>query len=748
MPIAPILRALAGALWLLTVAAIPSGAQVPFLLGAQAESASAAADKARSEEAARLARALEDPEKRQAIIRQLDLLATAGRAAAPAEPAKPPVVSDALVGNIGIVVDAIVRALIDTGGLIADLPHILEWLYDQVDDETTRQHWIGAFGEMAVVLGFGLLVWLAVRWALGGPRRALARHGAERPHRRLPLVLLRAAVELGPILAFAAGAYAAMAVLPPDFLARFACQTLVQAILVGGLVHALARAIVAPGAPGLRLLPVGEETAQYLMIWVGRFVAVTVYANAAIDVALLIGLPVSIHALIERLLGLLVAGLAAVFILQNRDGVSDWLRSWHDDDPAAPPAFAALRGWLADTWHALALVYVTVLAMVWLFRLPGGFAYVLRASALSFAIIVAAAIAQRGIRSLVRRVFAVAPDVARDFPAIELRANRYMAVVNVVASAAVAAIAMILLLQAWGADALGWLGSSFGRQLAGGALSVVIVLLLALFVWEVIDRLIERSMTRLTRADPTSGHAMRLRTFLPLLRNLALVVLATVVVFVLLAELGVNIAPLIAGASIIGLAVAFGANALVKDVITGLFILIEGTISIGDIVEVDGRSGVVEGLSIRTLRLRDLTGAQHTVPFSNVTSVKNMTKDFSYYVIDAGVSYDSNLLKVMDVLRAVDAEMRADPAFGAMMSAPIEILGVERFADSAIVVRARLRTPPAKQWSVGREFNRRMKEAFDREGIVIPYPHQVVVGERPMPVALVPEAPIQPREGT
>ncbi|MGE0726047.1 MAG: mechanosensitive ion channel domain-containing protein, partial [Alphaproteobacteria bacterium] len=695
----------------------------------------AAADKARAEEAGRLARALEDPEKRQALIRQLDLLAAAGRAADPPEAARPPAISDALVGNVGVIVDAIVRALVDAGALVADLPRIADWLYDQVDDGPTRARWLGAFGEMAIVLGIGFAVQLALRLVLAPARGALARRTATRPLARVPLVLVHALVKLAPVLGFAAGAYATLALLPPDFLARFVCQTLIQAILIAGIVQAIARAILAPDAPGLRLAPVSDETAHYLLIWVGRFVAVTVYADAAIDIALLIGLPVSIHALLARILGLLVAGLAVVFILQNRDAVSDWLRRRRDDRDT-PQAFTAARGWLADTWHVLALVYVAVLAAVWLFRLPGGFAFVMRASAISIVILAAAVLAQRAIRQGVRRMFSVDATVARDFPAIEARANRYMAVVNVVASAAVGAVALVLLLQAWGADSIGWLSSDLGRRITGGALSIVVVLLLALFVWEVVDRLIERSLLRLTRADPTSGHAMRLRTFLPLLRNVAMVVLATVVVFVLLAELGVNIAPLIAGASIIGLAVAFGANALVKDVITGLFILIEGTISIGDIVEVDGRAGVVEGLSIRTLRLRDLTGAQHTIPFSNVTSVKNMTKDFSYYVVDAGVSYDSDLIKVMDVLRAVDADMRADPAFAAMISAPIEILGVDRFADSSIIVRARLRTPPAKQWSVGREFNRRMKEAFDREGIVIPYPHQVVVGERPLPIEL------------
>ncbi len=361
-------------------------------------------------------------------------------------------------------------------------------------------------------------------------------------------------------------------------------------------------------------------------------------------------------------------------------------------------------------------------------------------------IIAAATLARGGVRRLIRRIFAVAPSLAREFPNIEGRANRYMAIVGIVASTGITLIAVILLLQAWGLRSLDWLSSSFGQRLTGGLVSIVVVGLLALFVWEVVDRVIERTLQRLSRQAPTAGSAVRLRTFLPLIRNVAMVVLATIFVLVALSEIGVNIAPLLAGASIIGIAVAFGANALVKDVITGLFILIEGTINIGDVVEVDGRSGVVEGLSIRTMRLRDTTGAVHTVPFSNVTTVKNMTRDFAFAVIDASVGYGTDLDQAMRILAGIEEEMRADPAFAALISAPLEMFGVEKFADSAIVLRARIRTPPGKQWSVAREFNRRMKAAFDRAGIEIPFPHQVVVGEgslrrEPPPTPTVGDAP-------
>ncbi len=719
--------------WLALVVAMPAAAQIPpAALGIGApKSAPIAADPAKpsAEEVDRLARTLEDPAQRAELIRRLRLLSQAAQPAAPAPSTDAPNGAAVLSGVAGIA-DAAVKAIIEAGALVANMPALLDWAVDQLDDPESRARWLGILGELAIVFGAAALVELAAWWALRRPRRALALRTVPGRLRRLPYAIARGLVELIPVAAFAGIAYGALALLPPDFAARYVSLTVVRAVVLAGIVVAVSRAVLMPDAPGLRVVPLGDESANYVMIWIRRFVAIGIYGFAVLDIAFLLGLPLSIYELVRRVVGLVVAGLAAVFVLQNRVPVSDWLRSGGDAaDPARPRIASALRAWLAETWHLLALVYIALLTVIWLFEVPSGVTFVLRASALSLLVIVAAALAQGGLRRLIRRVFSVAPDLAREFPNIESRANRYMVIVGVVASAAITAIAFILVLQAWGLRSLDWLSSPFGQRLTSGLISIVVVGLLALFVWEVVDRLIERTLQRVSRQAPTAGSAVRLRTFLPLIRNVALVVLATIFVLVALAEIGVNIAPLLAGASIIGIAVAFGANALVKDVITGLFILIEGTINVGDVVEVDSRSGVVEGLSIRTMRLRDQTGAVHTVPFSNVTTVKNMTRDFSFAVIDASVGYGTDLDQAMRVLAEVEEGMRADPAFTGMISAPLEMLGVERYADSAIIIRARIRTPPGKQWTIGREFNRRMKPALDRAGIEIPFPHQVVIGE-------------------
>ena len=211
-----------------------------------------------------------------------------------------------------------------------------------------------------------------------------------------------------------------------------------------------------------------------------------------------------------------------------------------------------------------------------------------------------------------------------------------------------------------------------------------------------------------------------------MLRKALLIVVTTIVSFIVLSEIGVNIGPLLAGAGVVGLAIGFGSQTLVKDVITGVFILAEDQFAVGDVVRVNDKAGLVEEITIRTIRLRDVGGNVHMIPFSSVGMVENMTKDFSRYLFDVGIAYRENVDDVIDVLRELGAEMQEDEYYGEMINQPIEIMGLQKFDDSAVIVRARLTTKPIKQWEVGREFNRRMKRRFDELGIEIPFPHQTI----------------------
>jgi small conductance mechanosensitive channel len=215
----------------------------------------------------------------------------------------------------------------------------------------------------------------------------------------------------------------------------------------------------------------------------------------------------------------------------------------------------------------------------------------------------------------------------------------------------------------------------------------------------------------------------RTQTLGSIIRYVLIIAIIIVAAMTVLKELGVEIAPVLAAAGIVGLAVGFGAQSLVKDVISGFFILLEDQIRVGDVVQVAGKGGLVEKINLKTTILRDLAGNVHYVPNGHIDVVTNMTKDYSRYVFDIGVAYRENVDEVVEVIKEVDEELRNDPEYKDDILEPIEILGLDQFANSAIIIKARTTTVPIKQWRVGREFNKRLKKKFDERNIEIPFPH-------------------------
>ncbi len=205
----------------------------------------------------------------------------------------------------------------------------------------------------------------------------------------------------------------------------------------------------------------------------------------------------------------------------------------------------------------------------------------------------------------------------------------------------------------------------------------------------------------------------------------------TIVIFLMagmmvLEKLGIEIGPILAAAGVLGLAVGFGAQKLVEDVISGFFILLEDQIRVNDVVSISGTGGLVEKVNLRMVVLRDLAGNVHYIRNGNIGMVTNMTKEYSRYVFDIGVAYREDTDQVVEVIRKIDEELRQDEKFKDLILEPIEILGLDQFADSAVIIKARTKTKPIHQWTVGREFNRRLKKKFDELNIEIPFPHMTV----------------------
>jgi small conductance mechanosensitive channel len=257
-------------------------------------------------------------------------------------------------------------------------------------------------------------------------------------------------------------------------------------------------------------------------------------------------------------------------------------------------------------------------------------------------------------------------------------------------------------------------------------LRVIVIVVAAWITIYVLQRLIRMFRERLASrmADPES--VKRAATLGRVFRYLVAVVVSLIAGMLVLGEIGISVAPILGAAGVVGLAVGFGAQSLVKDYFAGFFILLEDQIRHGDVVEIAGKSGFVEEITLRYVRLRDYDGNVHYIANGLISTVTNMSRGFAQSVIDVGIAYREDVDDAFDVMRQVASAMRADPAFGPRILADLEIAGVERWADSAVILRCRFKVAPLEQWGVRREFLRRLKRAFDERGIEIPFPHLTV----------------------
>lgn len=247
----------------------------------------------------------------------------------------------------------------------------------------------------------------------------------------------------------------------------------------------------------------------------------------------------------------------------------------------------------------------------------------------------------------------------------------------------------------------------------------------------IIKRLLKRIEKHLLRksqkeGEPPSESHKRVETIIRLLNQAFILTILIISLMVIINEIGIDIGPLIAGAGIIGLAVGFGAQNLVRDIISGLFIILENQIRVGDVAIINGTGGLVEKIKFRTIVLRDLSGVVHVFPNGTITTLSNLTNEWSAYVFDIGVAYKENTDRVIEIMKEVGDKMMQDPEYKKSMLEKPEIFGVDKFGDSSVVIKGRIKTKPISQWKVGREYLRRVKLAFDENNIEIPYPHRKI----------------------
>lgn len=286
-----------------------------------------------------------------------------------------------------------------------------------------------------------------------------------------------------------------------------------------------------------------------------------------------------------------------------------------------------------------------------------------------------------------------------------------------------------------------WLLHNMTALIEAGARIVFILVMAFLVIRSIkfgLTRLEGTIIKRREQEETYPGAASkRIKTLTGLMETISLAVIWVIAVIMSLDQIGLDVTPILAGAGIIGLAVGFGAQNLVRDIFSGFFMILENQVRVGDVAIVNGTGGLVERITFRTIILRDMAGVVHVFPNGTVTTLANMTKEWSAYLMEIGVAYKEDTDRVVQVMKDVDEELRRDPEFGSQILEPIEVFGVDQFKKSEVVIKARIKTRPIKQWSVGREYRRRLKKAFDAQGIEIPFPHRTLyMGEASLPFTI------------
>jgi small-conductance mechanosensitive channel len=678
-----------------------------------------AADPAQVKE---LIRTLNDTAARQKLIQQLTVL-TQQQQAQKQEEAEP--IGSRILKFLSAQVAEAGEEFGALGQSFRGLPAAERWFRRQAADPNARNHWIDLAGSLMTVLAGGAAALGLAQLAVRGPRRSLERHRPAGILSRLGVGLLRLVLRLMPVVLFGFVGYSLLSMINPPAVVSLATLTIVNATMLVAGVIAISRFLLAPRIPSLRLVPFGDRAARFLHRWICWIGAIVAFGWFGITALRVLGLPkVAAHAAL-KLVALSILIILVGLVIKERKDIALWIRG--AEGGKGQSAIRSLRQRLAEVWHLLAIGYLVATFAVFVFDIEGGFDFILHATLVSALVIAAARLSIHLVEHAVTRGTTLTHASDR-YPRLRKRADIYLPIVRAGTSVIVWVVAVVMLVDVWGADAFGWVTGPDGRIALARTISIALIVISATIAWEFVSAVIETYLVGAVKDGTPVQRSQRVRTLLPLLRNAFLIFLIVVVVLIVLSELGLNIAPLLAGAGVVGLAIGFGAQTLVKDVITGMFILFENTVAVGDVVDLGGgHSGLVEHFSIRTIRLRDSNGGVHTVPFSNVTSVNNMTKDFAYYMFNIKVDYAIDSDRVVEAVTQLGAELQEDPDYKDLILAPIEIIGLDSFGADAAILQARFKTKPIKQWSVGREFNRRLKKRFAELGIPQSFAQSVMI---------------------
>jgi len=645
---------------------------------------------------------LADPKVRNWLEQQAKAEAASERAASEES------VSQALDSRLA----AIRVHIVALGAAVPDLPNQYERGHDRVTADLGEHGRTKALLLLAVFVGLGSAVEWLFRKATQRARSHLDALPTETVRERLHLVGLRFAFAVGLVVAFALGSIGPFLAFDWPPLLREGLFGLLAAFLVVRIANVVGRFLLAPYHERFRIIPMDTAAARFWrrrLVW---FVGWFAFGWVIVGFGVPLGYTLAARQLVAYTLGLVLVVIAL-------DAV--WRRpvALHESAEATSPVTRRFGRGAANT----ALTVGTVLLWVtWVIHAMASFWLVLVVMTLPLAINVT----RRAVDNLLRPPGS--PQVVEGPPSV-------LAVcIERGIRAALIIGAVVVLAWGWGVDLAHfhdqetWVG-----RVADGVLSAVVIVLIADFLWQALKTAIDRKLAEATDVgQPNTDEARRrsrLRTLLPIFRNILFVVVIVVAAMMALSAMGVQIGPLIAGAGVLGVAVGFGAQSFVRDVIAGMFYLMDDAFRVGEYIQAGNYKGTVESFSIRSVRLRHHRGPVYTVPFSLLGAVQNQSRDWVIDKIAIGVTYDSDLTLAKKLIKQVGLDLAKDPEFAPLILEPLKMQGVDNLGDFAVQIRAKMMTLPGEQFVIRRQAYAMIKKAFDENGIKFAFPTVQVAGE-------------------
>ncbi|MFT8731673.1 MAG: mechanosensitive ion channel domain-containing protein [Acetobacter fabarum] len=722
------------------------------------------------QDAQQLLNVLNDPQKRAEFSKTLSLMAK-GLPAAPAgaaskasaaSSATPAVIDNSVHSELDDLGNTATEYVDNFTSLFTDLGSVGTWFRHEVQNPQSRQSLLDSFGRALLIIALALVAERATSIGLRRPLTSVKKMAEAREARqaeaqtinrdtptetaavadadsatdadttqtrekdqrrgnevlrylvRIPYNAMHFLLKLLPV-----GVCLLLGYLGAEFLtstdqARTVALTLVNAYAIARGLYLIVETVLVPRSPAIRLLPMPDDTARLLTRWWNVLVA----APSIVICLSILGREFDLDTrgveammrgvvLIEHL-------LIAAFIWRIRHIVA---RALQPSPGLRKNALWAFAGTLAKLWWVPVIFLDMALWFVWAAHLKGGYQWILHGTLLNFLCLIVSRVLALLVYGLQDRLFRVGPELQAQYPDLQKRADFYYPFVRKIITIAIILTTAICVAQSWSIPTFDFfLHSALGLRLVGAAACLLIGMTIAAVAWETVNSILNKQISRYS-ASAQEARAARLRTVLPIIRTVLLAVIIIFVAVTTLSQIGINVTPLLTGAGILGVGLSFGSQSLVKDVITGFFMLAEDAIQVGDWVTTGGIAGTVEHLSIRTLRVRSFDGDLHIIPFSSVTSIANTARGFNQIIVRQTLDLSEDTSKVVKIMQKTIEDMRKEDTFRPMIFSDYTDLGVDSSDGNGAVLVGIIKTAPMMKWKVQREFYRRIALRMAAAGV-------------------------------